>query len=727
MTVVAQQIERRIDEQLLLMAYSRLRLSVLLTMAVTVFFVGLLWDHLPHRPTVIWFIALMTVSCVRLLQSELFRRGLGRPGWPWKAAFEVGAMAAAGTWALGPVLMMGQGGLAVALLLVLAVLSVSAVASVTMATQWRAMQLFLLMALGPTVAALANTGDPVQGIAAAALLAAMGLLMVVGNESSRALRSLLRTEFQLAESVEETRAARERAEAASIAKTRFLANMSHELRTPLNAVIGAAQLLRSQGADEAMRVVLVDQVQRSGLNLLGLIEGVLSLARIEAGQLHLQKVDFDLIEVAESALASVTLAAQAKQLRLACVVDPALEVGRHGDAAKLTQLLLNLLGNAVKFTPEGEVTLRIEQGPAAQDLRFLVIDSGVGIPAADLPHIFEPFRQAEEGADRRFGGSGLGLTIARQLVATMGGSISVCSDHGIGSRFEVALALPFATLERPVEFPSGMEVWVAEPQGPGAEGLESHLRRLGCVVRRCNDPKALADADPAQGRPAKILVDQGAHPFLSVLRGPDSPIAAQDVIALVTTIEESSGQGVVGGKVLHRPVTLSALARCLQSAPDTPLPTAPTRAAAGNPVTAHVLVVEDDPLNQAIVGGLLRHGGFDVMVAPSGQIALELLQTQDYDAVLMDWQMPDMDGLEVVRRMRAGEAGSAACQVPVIALTANAFAEDRVACLSAGMNDFLTKPVLAADLMAALERWIQPRAQADLEHVREGELQEGGS
>jgi two-component system sensor histidine kinase BarA len=257
-------------------------------------------------------------------------------------------------------------------------------------------------------------------------------------------------EQRVADRTAALRREKERAEAASIAKTRFLANMSHELRTPLNAVIGAAQLLQAQDERSLAEAIeplasqahLVEVIRQSGLNLLGLIENVLDLSRIETGMLELSPEDFNLLDCVEAALATAAVPARVKGLAMACIVDAHLPLWRRGDPLRLRQVLLNLLGNAVKFTLQGEVVLRVEPGAGEGGLRFVVSDTGIGIGEGSLEHVFEPFRQADDGANRRFGGSGLGLAIARQLVEAMGGRIGVESRLGEGTRFIVELSLP---------------------------------------------------------------------------------------------------------------------------------------------------------------------------------------------------------------------------------------------------------------------------------------------
>lgn len=535
-------------------------------------------------------------------------------------------------------------------------------------------------------------------------------------------------EQRVADRTAALRREKERAEAASIAKTRFLANMSHELRTPLNAVIGAAQLLQSrdetpavpESAEAGSQLHLVEVIRQSGLNLLGLIENVLDLSRIETGTLELSPEDFNLLDCVEAALATAAVPARVKGLAVACIVDPSVPLWRHGDPLRLRQVLLNLLGNAVKFTLQGEVVLRVQPGATPDALRLSVSDTGIGIDAGSLAHVFEPFRQGDDAANRRFGGSGLGLAIARQIVEAMGGRIGVKSRLGEGTVFEVELALPVLREAEGDAVRLGLDVAFHEPHDASAEALATQLGRLGCRVRRCEGVAELRewlDALPSAG------ADAASAWLMVALDGPEAAALLELGVARLDprhVIGMSSGeslrteamrQRLTMPRGLIKPVLRSSLVSRLGSA----------ARGVGAPIAArpqptegerHVLVVEDDRVNQEIVCAMLRNAGYRTTTADDGAQALALLSCNDYDLVLMDWQMPDMDGLEVTRRLRSGAAGPRGRVVPIVALTANAFVEDRNACLASGMNDFLTKPVLAASLEATVGRWTQPAVQS---------------
>ncbi|TXC67242.1 response regulator [Piscinibacter aquaticus] len=502
-------------------------------------------------------------------------------------------------------------------------------------------------------------------------------------------------EQRVADRTAALRREKERAEAASVAKTRFLANMSHELRTPLNAVIGAAQLLQAReeqpaamdGADAGSQLHSVEVIRQSGLNLLGLIENVLDLSRIETGTLELSPEDFNLLDCAEAALATAAVPARVKAA-MACIVDPRVPLWRHGDPLRLRAVLLNLLGNAVKFTLQGEVVLRVQPGPTPEALRLSVSDTGIGIDEASLAHVFEPFRQADDAANRRFGGSGLGLAIARQIVEAMGGRIGVTSRLGAGTVFEAELALPVLREAAGDAVRLGLDVAFHEPHDASAEALQTQLRRLGCRARRCEGVAELRewlDALPSAG------ADAASAWLMVALDGPEADALLELGVARLDSchvIGMSSGeslrteamrQRLTMPRGLIKPVLRSSLVSRLGSAArDARSPVAERAPAAEG--ERHVLVVEDDRVNQEIVCAMLRNAGYRTTTADDGAQALALLSCNDYDLVLMDWQMPDMDGLEVTRRLRIGAAGPRGRVVPIVALTANAFVEDRNAC-----------------------------------------------
>jgi signal transduction histidine kinase/CheY-like chemotaxis protein len=517
---------------------------------------------------------------------------------------------------------------------------------------------------------------------------------------------------------------KERAEAASIAKTRFLANMSHELRTPLNAVIGAAQLLQDGVGSPDHQAYLVSAIHNGGTKLLGQIENILDLSRIETGALELSIEDFNLVDCIEAAMATASVTAHVKRLEVACIVDPGVAPWRRGDPMRLRQVLLNVLGNALKFTLQGEVVLRVLPGDGAHALRISVSDTGIGIGTASLAQVFEPFRQADDSANRRFGGTGLGLAISRQLVEAMGGRLTVHSELGAGSTFTVALELPLAERAGAEAPPLGHTVLFYEPHEASADALAAQLARLGSQAVRCRTPHDLRDwlsthREAAATAWLMVTLDgDGCGALLEAGAGHIDPLHVIGMCAGEPQSSEAMRQRFDVTRNVIKPVLRAALVSRLGALPVArPSLQAPARTL--NPTQRarlkQILVVEDDVVNHTIVCNMLDNAGYLTCVAPDGASALQQLSSQAFDLVLMDWQMPDMDGLEVTRRLRAGAVGPLGKVVPIVALTANAFAEDRAACLAAGMNDFLTKPVLAQSLQTTVARWIGgPQGRAPL-------------
>jgi signal transduction histidine kinase/ActR/RegA family two-component response regulator len=508
---------------------------------------------------------------------------------------------------------------------------------------------------------------------------------------------------------------KERAEAASIAKTRFLANMSHELRTPLNAVIGAAQLLEEGKGSADHQAYLVSAIHSGGTKLLGQIENILDLSRIETGALELSIEDFNLVDCVEAAMATASVTAHVKRLEVACIVDPRVASWRRGDPMRLRQVLLNVLGNALKFTLQGEVVLRVAPGDGPDGLCISVTDTGIGIGPASLAEVFEPFRQADDRSNRRFGGTGLGLAISRQLVEAMGGHITVDSELGVGSAFTITLALPPAAQPAAEAAPLGLTVLYFEPDEASADALASQLARLGCHALRCHKPRDLRDwiaaHDAAAEAPWLLLALDGdvCWGFLEASGERFDPRRVIGMCAGESRESEAMRQRFHVSRNIIKPVLRSALVSrfgAIGAAPVLASTPVVALSAAQRSGLKQILVVEDDFVNHTIVCNMLENAGYLTCVAADGASALQVLSRRSFDLVLMDWQMPDMDGLEVTRRLRAGAVGKLGQTVPIVALTANAFAEDRTACLAAGMNDFLTKPVLATALQTTVARWI---------------------
>ena len=563
------------------------------------------------------------------------------------------------------------------------------------------------------------------------------LMLSMMEDLEKSRHNLKESHHDLQQAIERANQLTIAAEAANEAKSEFLANMSHEIRTPMNAVIGLTGLLMQTSLTEEQRDY-VQTINGSSEALLMLINDILDFSKIEAGKMKIELEEFDLAATVEGAVDLLAERAANKRIEIMSAVEPGVPTALRGDQGRLRQILINLLGNAIKFTERGEVVLRVRllgQQDGRVRLRFEVQDTGIGIPPYALPRLFEQFSQVDGSSARRHGGTGLGLAISKRLVEMMGGKIGVQSTPGEGSLFWFELRLAEGQAPEPqpaLDLLQNLDCVVVDDNNTHRQALEKQLTAWGARCQSFGDAQSALDAmhqHSLSGQSHGLLLTDMQMPRMSgadLIRALRADAVLQTMpIVLMTTLGQARELDALRNlprlRILIKPAKRAQLRDTIKAVLEAQEPVTPMAGPAPAPMpppaadlkAVRILLVEDNPINQKVAVRQLTNLGYrQTDTADTGIEALEILRHKTYDLIFMDCQMPDIDGYETSRRIRQHEEadalkGKTPRHIPIIAMTANALEGDREKCLAAGMDDYLAKPVRIDQLERVLTKWSQ--------------------
>ena len=698
--------------------------------------VALAWPDAPHDLLLGWGGAVLLTALLRgawiyvasrrRLSERAVRNGV-------RASVTMLAI----TWGVGGALVLPVVPFETTALILVILAGLIASALTTLAADPLSIRGFLAGIALPVFVALA-TSDQSHHLAAAIVVAVFTLGMaIVARRAHLTLVDHLRVTARLAVSEEAAkraeavmREARDLAERTARARSAFLANMSHEIRTPMNAVLGFVELILDTELTTEQRRAL-ELVRSSSEALLMILNDILDYSKIEADHLELEAIPFDVSKVVHATASLLAVRAREKHLELLAEVTPEVPRAMRGDPTRLRQVLMNLIGNAIKFTDQGEVVVSVTTALAADDvvhLRFAIRDTGIGIAPEQIGAVFREFTQADSTTTRRYGGTGLGLAISQRLVRLMGGEITVTSEVGRGSEFSFTLAFAAdvpASRAAGLATLGGRRMLIVDDNQTNRRILREMLGGEGIKVEEATTAgEGLAAMRHAATKRAPYdlaildvqMPDMDGFQLATAVRA-DRGLARTRLLMLTSAGQRGDGErcrelGIRGylTKPLSRADLLEALGTVLAGPEETATPEVVTRhTIAESRRSVRVLLAEDNPVNQQVAVAMLVKRGHEVHLAANGREAVDAVTHRDYDVVLMDIQMPEMDGFEATHAIRALPRGKA---LPIIGLTAHALSGERERCLSHGMTDYLAKPFKAHELFALVEGTAEPKPAA---------------